>query len=76
MKTVSGVAAVIALGALLAACAGSDLGVGSAVKELVVGKPAPEPDIPDRPRLSMPPPNAALPPPGDSSAQPQTPPSN
>ncbi len=59
-----------AVGAGLSACGGSDLGMSSAgdsIKSVFVSPPAPAPDIPDRPRLSMPPANAALPTPGQQS---------
>lgn len=36
-------------------------------KEALLGKPAPTPDLPERPKLVMPPPNAALPVPGQAA---------
>jgi hypothetical protein len=64
----SGFAAAMALTALVAGCGGVDLGLdngaGSGVKQALLGKPAPEPNLPERPPLLLPPQNAALPVPG------------
>jgi hypothetical protein len=67
-KYVSGVVAAIALGAVAAGCESAGLGVSmpnTGITETFVGKPAPEPNLPERPPLVMPPPNAALPLPGE-----------
>ncbi len=61
-------AAAITLGALAAGCESvSDIGspFGGA-KSALLGKAAPTPDLPDRPKLVIPPPNAALPVPGQA----------
>ncbi|MGO9173312.1 MAG: hypothetical protein ACLP7P_15310 [Rhodomicrobium sp.] len=66
-KLLSGLAAALALGALAAGCDSSMFGMSSPVvgaKEVLLGKAAPSPDLPDRPKLVMPPPDAALPAPG------------
>jgi hypothetical protein len=85
-KCFVGVTAAVALGALCAACGAigdTDMEVnapllnaaGVNVREALMGKPAPEPNLQERPPLVMPPPNAALPVPGQSqaSAHPQWP---
>ncbi|MFZ1107172.1 MAG: hypothetical protein WAN43_02325 [Rhodomicrobium sp.] len=77
-KSFVGVTAAAVLGALCAAC-GGDMGnvslPGLNFKETFMGKPAPEPNLQDRAPLVMPPPNAALPVPGQSqtAANPQWP---
>jgi hypothetical protein len=72
------VTAAVALGALCAACGLGDTDVevnapllsaaGLNVKETLMGKPAPEPNLQERAPLVMPPPNAPLPVPGQSQA--------
>jgi hypothetical protein len=63
-KIMSGLTVAFALGALAAGC--GDIGFGSGAKEALLGKPMPTPDIADRPKLAMPPANAALPVPGQA----------
>jgi hypothetical protein len=64
-------AAALAFGAFTAGCdGGSDLGIGkpfTGAKEALLGAPAPTPNLPERPGLVMPPPNAPLPVPGQAS---------
>jgi hypothetical protein len=63
-------AAAMALGALVAGCGGVDLGftdgAGSGVKNVLLGKPTPEPNLPDRAPLVLPPKDASLPVPGQA----------
>ncbi len=67
-KPVLSLAAVIALGALAAGCGSvSDIGESVPFKQSLLGKPAPSPDLPDRPKLVMPPPNVPLPVPGQAA---------
>jgi hypothetical protein len=61
-KYVSGVVAVIVAGALCAAC--QNIGDSDLFKSTFVGKPAPEPNLQENAPLVIPPPNAALPVPG------------
>jgi hypothetical protein len=72
-KSMKGLAAAIILGAFAAGCEGGvDLDVnapilnaaGVNVKEALMGKPAPEPNLPDRGPLVLPPQHASLPVPG------------
>jgi len=74
-KNVLGVSAAVALAALLAGCdGGPDLEInaplldaaGVNVKETLMGKPAPEPNLQERAPLVMPPPHAPLPVPGET----------
>ncbi|MGO8953445.1 MAG: hypothetical protein ACLPWS_18420 [Rhodomicrobium sp.] len=70
-KLLSGLAATLALGALAAGCDSSMFGSSSPVsgaKEVLLGRAAPSPDLPERPKLVIPPPNAPLPEPGQSTA--------
>jgi len=62
-------AAAISLGALAAGCGSvSDIGAPfTGTKEALLGKPAPTPDLPERPKLVIPPPNAPLPVPGQGA---------
>ncbi len=62
------VTAAVALGSLCAACGISDVDMGMSVpfKETLLGKPTPEPNLQEHAPLVMPPPNAALPVPGQS----------
>jgi hypothetical protein len=72
-KSLLGLAAAAALGVLAAGC-GETGGFGSfsGAKEVFLGKPTPTPELPDRPKLVMPPSNAALPVPGQAApARPQ-----
>jgi hypothetical protein len=72
-KSLIGLAAAAALGALAGGC-GETGGFGSfsGAKEVFLGKPTPTPDLPDRPKLVMPSSNAALPVPGQAApARPQ-----
>ena len=73
-KSYSGLAAAITLGAVAAGCGSvGDMGFGGA-KTAVLGAKATSnsPDIPDRPKLAMPAPNAPLPVPGQAApARPQ-----
>jgi hypothetical protein len=71
-KSLLGLAAAAALGALTAGC-GETGGFGSfsGTKELFLGKSTPTPDMPDRPKLVMPQANAPLPVPGEAPARPQ-----
>lgn len=70
-KSLLGFSAAMALAAMAAGC-GSVGDIESGAKAALVGKPAPIPDLPDRPKLSMPAPNAPLPVPGEAApAQPQ-----
>ncbi len=74
-KSLKGLAAALTFGALLAACGGVDMDVnapilnaaGLNVKEALMGKPVPSPNLPERPPLVLPPPNAALPVPGQGT---------
>ncbi len=61
--------AAIALGALAAGCGSvSDIAAPLAgTKEALLGRPAPTPDLPEKPKLVMPPPNAPLPVPGQAT---------
>ena len=61
-KYVSGVVAVIAAGAICAAC--QNIGESDLFKSTLVAKPAPEPNLQENAPLVIPPPNAALPVPG------------
>lgn len=63
-----GVVAAVAFGVFAAGCAdtGMNLGMGVPFKETLMGKAAPEPDIQEHAPLKMPPPNAALPVPGQA----------
>ncbi len=74
-RTYSGLAAALALGALAAGCGDSGSFIDSpftGAKQTLLGKPAPTPDLPDRPKLVMPPANSALPVPGEAApARPQ-----
>jgi hypothetical protein len=78
-KCFVGVTASVALGALCAACGAvgdTDFEVnapllnaaGLNVRETLMGKPAPEPNLQERAPLVMPPPNAPLPVPGQAQA--------
>jgi hypothetical protein len=72
-KLLLGLVAAAALGALTAGC-GETGGFGSfsGAKEVFLGKSTPTPDLPDRPKLVMPPTNTALPVPGQAApARPQ-----
>jgi hypothetical protein len=72
-ESLLGLAAAAALSALIGGC-GETGGFGSfsGAKALLVGKPAQSPDLPERPKLVMPPSNAALPVPGQAApARPQ-----
>jgi hypothetical protein len=72
-KSLLGLAAAVAFGALAAGC-GETGGFGSfsGAKEVFLGKPTATPELPDRPKLVMPPSNAALPVPGQAApARPQ-----
>src|SRR5208282_195057 len=67
-------AAAITLGALAAGCGSvSDMGLGGAKTAMLGTKtPTQTPDMPERPKLAMPVPNAPLPVPGQAApAQPQ-----
>ncbi len=77
-KFFSSLAAVLALGAFAAGCDGGvDLEVnapllnaaGLNVKEALLGKKAPSPNLPDRAPLVLPPQNAPLPVPGQAPQQ-------
>jgi hypothetical protein len=68
-KLVSSLTAVAVLGALAAGCGSVGDSFGGA-KEALLGKPAPTPDLPERPKLVMPGPNTALPVPGQAAAAP------
>ena len=63
------IAALAALVALTAGCGSvSDLGSPfTGAKQALLGKPQPTPDLPDRPKLAMPAPNAPLPVPGQAA---------
>jgi hypothetical protein len=72
-RSLSGVAVAAAVGILVSGC-GMDLGlgsVGSSTKKTLLGKSGsePEPDLPENRALVIPPPNAALPVPGQASQQ-------
>jgi hypothetical protein len=72
-KSLRGLAAAAFLAALAAGC-GETGGFGSfsGTKEIFLGKPTATPDLPDRPKLVMPPSNNALPVPGQAApARPQ-----
>jgi hypothetical protein len=69
-RSLSGLALAAAVGFLVSACGGF-----SGVKEAFVGKPMPEPDLQEHPRLVMPPPNSSLPVPGQAQ-QPASNPAN
>jgi len=62
-------AAAVALGALAAGCGSvSDIGTPfTGAKEALLGKPMPTPDLPERPKLVIPPSSAALPVPGQAA---------
>jgi hypothetical protein len=64
-KFFAGLAAALACG-VLTSCGSTDLGFSGA-KETLVGKPTPTPNLPDRPALVIPPPNAPLPVPGQTA---------
>ncbi len=67
-KLFLGLAAAGAFGALASGCGSVSDSVGiTGAKEALLGRPAPAPDLPDRPKLVMPPPNAALPVPGQAA---------
>jgi hypothetical protein len=68
-KLVSSLMAVAALCALVAGC-GSAGDSFSGAKEALLGTPAPTPDLPERPKLVMPPANAPLPVPGQAASAP------
>jgi len=61
--SLSGLAAAFVLSALAAGCSDGGMGLSGA-KHALLGKPAPTPDLPERPKLVMPPSNSALPVPG------------
>jgi hypothetical protein len=72
-KCFTGVAAAAVLGALCAGCGAfsetdAPLLNAAGVKETLIGKAAPEPNLKEHAPLVMPPPNAALPVPGQSQA--------
>jgi hypothetical protein len=63
-----GVALAAAMGLLVSSCDTPFLGsAGTKMKEAVMGKPIPEPDLQEHPRLVIPPPNAPLPAPGQAA---------
>ncbi|MGA7326588.1 MAG: hypothetical protein WBX25_19405 [Rhodomicrobium sp.] len=64
-RSFGGVAAVLVIGALAAGCGGVDV----PMKETFLGKAAPVPDLPERPKLVIPPANSSLPPPGQVPQQ-------
>jgi hypothetical protein len=70
-KSCAGLAAALAFSAFTAGCdGGTDLGISkpfSGAKEALLGKPTSTPNLPDRPGLLIPPPNAPLPVPGQAS---------
>jgi hypothetical protein len=67
-KSLLGLASAAALGVLTAGCGDSFSGA----KEIFLGSPTPTPDLAQRPKLVMPPSNAALPVPGQAApARPQ-----
>jgi hypothetical protein len=73
-KSYSGLATAIALGALAAGCGTvGDFGMGGTKQAMLGASPASHsPDVPERPKLVMPAPNAPLPVPGQAApAQPQ-----
>jgi hypothetical protein len=64
-----GVVAAVAFGAFTAGCADTgNLGVSMPLKQTLMGGAAAEPDIQERGPLVMPPPNAALPMPGQAQS--------
>lgn len=67
-KRVLNLAAATALGALVAGCGSvGDIGLSAPLKETVLGKAAPSPDLPERPKLVIPAANAPLPVPGQAA---------
>jgi len=72
-KYVSGVVAVIAFGVVGAGCEtpGLDSLPNVGIADTFAGKKAPEPDLKENPPLKIPPANAALPVPGQQTAQSQ-----
>ncbi len=65
-KSFSGLALAIMLGALATGC-DSGFSPYTGAKETLLGKAAPEPDLRENPKLYIPPPNAALPVPGQGT---------
>ena len=65
-KSLCGIAAIVAFAFAGAGCetAGLDNLPDVGLADTIKGKKAPEPDLKENPPLKMPPPNAALPPPG------------
>ena len=63
-KFVISLAAVLAAAALAAGCESMGL---EGPKDVFMGKPAPSPDLPEHPKLVMPPQNAGLPVPGQGT---------
>ncbi len=71
-KSYAGVAAAVAFGALAAGCGSvGDFGMGGAKSKILGDKVAQQsPDMPERPKLVMPGPNAPLPVPGQGGPTP------